>query len=155
MQSSWYGSSPGFWAAFWVSGQAIYWGKDGSISDIGPERFLLDNQSNRSWHLAGNSWAGKTYFGNISINTVIEDLGISEILMTVQRKRMKCSTKGRRHKHGRCKTKCGRDDADLKQPLTFSVTVFPHTQERWKPSSFTPHMTFNKPLNLSTLVCIL
>lgn len=50
-----------------------------SISDIGPERFLLDNQSNRSWHLAGNSWAGKTYFGNISINTVIEDLGISEI----------------------------------------------------------------------------
>ena len=28
----------------------------GSISDTGPERFLLDNQINRSWHLAGNSW---------------------------------------------------------------------------------------------------
>lgn len=81
-----------------------------SISDIGPEKFLLDNQSNRSWHLAGNSWARKTYFGNISINTVIDDLGMNEIShdRPENEKRMKCSTKGRRHKHGRCKTKCGR-----------------------------------------------
>ena len=57
-----------------------------------------------------NFWARKTYFGNMSINTVIEDLGMNEFPhdRSENEKRVKCSTKGRRHKYGRCRTKCGR-----------------------------------------------
>ena len=84
----------------------------------------------------------------MSINTVIEDLGMNEFPhdRSENEKRVKYSTKGRRHKYGRCRTKCGRGWCWLETITDLQCFSFPHTQERWKEGSDHLHLFHTWPL---------